>query len=158
VDGMLVASTYPLIALNQAWIPTDDSESRTRIQFATSAAEGQFNAMLSLLNPERPSLLEYSVPFADDAGSPPVWISVVGNGGIWPVRVDAASPEPSAHILTRPRGRNGTGNAATPSVPWGVALAFFAATGWVLLRVFAFWSARLAASSSTSRVPTWLKE
>ena len=90
VRGMIVASSYPLFAQNQAWVD------RTPVnqQFSTTMAQGVYNAMVTLLNYDEagrvrdgrtsPGLLDYRLPEATTR-EPPVWISVVGQDAIWPV-------------------------------------------------------------------------
>jgi len=104
--GMLVASTYPLFTRNQQWTyPYRGAQQR--LQFASQADQGVYNAALLLLgHPEY--LLEYAPPWvplekADNllAAKPPVWISAVGRNALVPVHVvrpeqiqtpDAAQP------------------------------------------------------------------
>jgi hypothetical protein len=115
LEGMLVASTYPLFAPNQIWSTSGDvaAERRGMLQFPSDGAQGTYNATLVQLNrmhrelthltldapPEKtqdadPSkrlrsvtpLLEYSTPFEPQSRYPPVWISVVGRRGAWPLR------------------------------------------------------------------------
>ncbi len=89
--GMLVASTYPLINLNQEWTRSP-SLTQQRLQFPSGSAQGTYNATIALLNeiPRKGELLEYGSPATRSDNKhktavPPVWISVVGNGGLWPV-------------------------------------------------------------------------
>jgi len=91
--GVIVGSTYPLIAQNQTWV---DPQSRERVLFATVAAQGCYNAALLHLGVNK-SLLEYAPPaFVEhDANSdpkiwqrPPIWISTVSpNGTLVPLQV-----------------------------------------------------------------------
>ncbi|HET6984611.1 MAG TPA: hypothetical protein VFI53_20875, partial [Myxococcaceae bacterium] len=98
--GTLVASTYPLFSENQGWTSDPDAGSR-RERMVSDPSEGAYNAMSLLLEdmgrdltdsslrdagPER--LLEYRAPaFAADRSqkAPPVWISVLGARGSWPL-------------------------------------------------------------------------
>jgi hypothetical protein len=99
--GTLVASTYPLFAENQGWTSGHEAESR-RERMVSDPSEGAYNAMLLLLGDmdadmdqslaldagER--LVEYRSP-AFAAGlspeAPPVWISVLGTRGSWPLAI-----------------------------------------------------------------------
>ena len=93
--GALVASTYPLYGANQRWSYAYQGASERR-QFASSSAQGIYNAVLALLDyddnglPSRtaaPRLLEYGMPGKScTLCTPPVWISVIGRSGAWPVR------------------------------------------------------------------------
>ena len=108
--GMIVASSYPLAAENQAWSYSYHGDD-TRVFFSSDDAQGVYNATVAHLyrlgvrtSPAR--FLEYGQPFdgpwnpASSAGGrpvhprkPPVWISVIGNHGIYPLRA-AWGPEP----------------------------------------------------------------
>lgn len=113
--GMLVVSTYPLLNENQAWTARGTG-SRRRIQFASDAAQGIYNATLLLLN-EKEHLLEFARPEpARTAAStpspgvperlqPPVWLSVVGSGSLWPLRIEDRIDdylEPAGEIAAGP--------------------------------------------------------
>lgn len=81
--GVLAISTYPLFNTNQLWTPPFTG-AELRIQFANQESEGVYNAMLALL--DHPDLmLEYGVPFTHLSNGPPIWLSVLGTGGPWPV-------------------------------------------------------------------------
>lgn len=118
-NGTIVASTYPSFLNNQEWCRL--TPEKVTSQFANSLSEGVYNATLAHLEqinqrflvasyvnrhwfgehvPESPPLAEYSRPFelnTDD--SPPLWLSVVGQNGLAPVR--AISPEKDA-LMYRP--------------------------------------------------------
>jgi hypothetical protein len=176
-QGMLVASAYPLIALNQNW--TSEKTPRSRVQFATASAEGTYNALLVLLDddpgpsartvtrvsglesppgptpvhpgpspsastvpakaslPAKPRpelLLEQRGPFGFHPTGPPVWITVVGNGGFWPVAVAPTSDDEAT---------GWTWLHHRPVAPWGARLAFALFTIWLALRLGSFWTARM---------------
>jgi hypothetical protein len=87
LEGMLLASTYPLFTDNQAWTYPHRGH-HERLQFPTNEAQGVFNAALALVDPHL--MMEYGLPLqASDAESqgrqPPVWVSAVGRNGVWPV-------------------------------------------------------------------------
>ncbi len=97
MQGMIVASTYPLYSRNQQWSPPYHQRPRC-FEFSHSSHEGLFNATLVLLaqgknNVEREKTLshlrEYGYPFtSQQLGSrhiPPVWINVIGRNRAWPV-------------------------------------------------------------------------
>jgi hypothetical protein len=108
--GMLVASTYPLFPPNQSWSYSYRGDV-THVFFSSDSIQGTYNAAIAHLevlgDPRYPAgFLEYGEPF-DPPGSyssrvpaiksgpkwiekkrtPPVWVSVVGNHGLYPVRV-----------------------------------------------------------------------
>jgi len=101
--GMFVASTYPLVARNQSWSYPNEGDRRS-VFFASDDAQGVYNATVLQLNglclrdePDEPvHLVEYGSPFVppDKArlreNAPPVWIGVVGNHGVYPLRVATA--------------------------------------------------------------------
>ena len=90
--GSLVASTYPLNLATQSWT---GPAKRTRVGFAYDFTQGIYNATvahladLKLIRPDRPPpFLDYSFPGeAGDRTYPPVWISVVGEHGLYPLAV-----------------------------------------------------------------------
>jgi hypothetical protein len=89
LEGMIVASTYTLWPEAQ-WI-TSSFKSGEMIQFSSDTLEGVYNATLAQLSEtidksHRNPLLDYSTPLMD-VSRPPIWISVVGHGGIWPLRL-----------------------------------------------------------------------
>jgi hypothetical protein len=86
MDGTLVASSAPLFTEGAHWLPRSafPDEGRWRRQFESEAQEGNLAAVRFLLGDTLPP------------PRPQVWISVVGNGSLWPLRVlpvaeDAAS-------------------------------------------------------------------
>lgn len=83
--GMLVFSSYPLIPSMQAW----SSRRADWLMSSSDGALGSYNAALVLLG--QPALMrEYGRPLADSGSrgtAPPVWLSVVGSGGLAPVAV-----------------------------------------------------------------------
>ncbi|MFO0819978.1 MAG: hypothetical protein U1A77_18660 [Pirellulales bacterium] len=93
-SGMVVASSYPLFPPNQNWttpLATQAKEGRQVLHFGSDSLQGVYNAML-LLAPKPPGasppLLEYSFPFTSkEYLQPPVWISVVRDGGFWPMDI-----------------------------------------------------------------------
>jgi hypothetical protein len=92
LEGMIVVSTYPLFNKNQQWTYPFNEQGR-RLQFPYQGAQGIYNATVALLG-ER-ELLEYATPFeagkysAEDSTKPrpPIWLTVVGHGGLWPLAV-----------------------------------------------------------------------
>jgi hypothetical protein len=85
--GSLVITPYPLFGPNQHWSSPFTGET-SRLQFSTQLGYGMYNATLALLGKPK-QMLEYSMPFdASSASSkPPLWISLVGRDGFWPVKV-----------------------------------------------------------------------
>ena len=101
--GMFVASTYPLLPSNQSWSYPYSGE-RSRVFFPSGDAQGIYNATVLQLHDlignradaDIP-FVEYGRPFALRCGQerqgtcPPIWISVVGNHGIYPIHVELDS-------------------------------------------------------------------
>src|SRR5206468_47937 len=88
LEGMIVASTYPLFNKNQRWtFPFQGGEGR--LQFPIDEVEGIYNATLALLG-RTDILLEYATPFGTSVSlvkrKPPIWLSVVGRGGLLPLK------------------------------------------------------------------------
>jgi hypothetical protein len=86
VRGALVASTYPLYLPNQ-------NRPGKRELFQSMVAEGVFNAVqlqmngATPINGSKPTLWDYCSPSRQSGPCvPPVWISVVGDDGFWPLK------------------------------------------------------------------------
>jgi hypothetical protein len=91
LKGMVVGSTYPLLAENQRW--TEPPERLPRILFPNEQAQGYYNAVRIQLNAYKEKkhqhfrLLEYAAPrFPEDVLPegrywPPVWITMIGQNG-----------------------------------------------------------------------------
>ncbi len=97
--GALVLSTYPMALENQFWTTahrgtTSDStyvRLRDLLAFPTDAAIGTYNAALSLLGlPQLRVEFDLHNAFAGDSTYhlPPVWLSVVGRDGFYPLRAE----------------------------------------------------------------------
>lgn len=119
--GTIVASTYPTFMNNQEWCRI--SLPRLTTQFPTSLSQGVFNAALAQLEqmyPEDgqahtgkngiasgdnswPPLVEYSKPFDPSSyGSPPLWLSIIGQNGVAPVRAIWPVPDLKSELLYKP--------------------------------------------------------
>jgi hypothetical protein len=87
IDGLLVASTYPLSNRSQrTTYPFNGVNARH--SFPSEQAEGTFNAALVLIG--APNLMvDYGPPLRvqSNGQTPALWMSVVSNGEIWPVHV-----------------------------------------------------------------------
>jgi hypothetical protein len=109
--GTIVASTYPLYPRNQHWtVPTSDAEHR-HIIFPSEEAQGYYNATIALLMldaKDSSSLLEYGPPFpalqtGKDGTRPPIWISIVGQGGLFPLAaIPISSDRAIDYVFARP--------------------------------------------------------
>jgi hypothetical protein len=117
--GSLVASTYPFYLRNQSWSPPFQGKA-TRSVFPGQPEQGYYNATIALLNPaDATHLLEYGPPFPalyteppsehpEVRQMPPVWISVIGEGGLYPVAVFPADKDPyAAHVFAPPTPQTG---------------------------------------------------
>ncbi len=86
--GALVASTYPLYVPGQRTLDETGQEQspRRREAFQSMSAEGVFNATLLQLDKNR-QLADYCASGGQDRGActPPVWVSVLGDDGFWPL-------------------------------------------------------------------------
>jgi hypothetical protein len=118
--GAIVVSTYPLFSANQRWSYGYQGDTERR-QFANGSAQGIYNAAIALLAynedgsaaiADPPRLLEYGFPAepCPDGCTPPVWISVIGRSGAWPVRAyrvgnasDYVFPVSSSEVPVSPR-------------------------------------------------------
>jgi hypothetical protein len=91
--GMLAVTTYPLFSRNQHWTVDElklDHMPR-RVQFASRYAQGIYNACRRLIVPRGTNssapdtFLEYERPSERGRQVPPLWLTVVGRDGYWPV-------------------------------------------------------------------------
>ncbi len=82
--GSLVATSYPLFFENQFWDPARPD--RVRNGFTSDVAEGVYNATLFALG-ETALAADYGFPFEPDSTHPPVWVTVVGGNGVYPLRI-----------------------------------------------------------------------
>ncbi len=115
--GMMVLSSYPLLAETQMW-----SGSRLVVPFPFDHAEALYNATLLQLGPEGETrLLDYALP---DGGvhpqAPPVWISVVGGSGLIPLGVGNGI-DPYVTHLQASHARSATPDARIDFV-WGIVI------------------------------------
>ena len=110
LQGALVSSTYPMFSPSQLW-DFGYGGKRRRFTFSSEFDQGCYNATLLLIdeaNGNRDAnlkgklfekLLDYGPPNplgkkTDDTHTvPPVWISIVGKHGPWPVAVYSYTPE-----------------------------------------------------------------
>lgn len=107
--GTIVASTYPLVTENQSWSGSHPrNERQERKQFASSIAEGVYNATSLALadlragNDPCASVSEYRWPRFRQTGrrieagkpqtdppteaeKPPLWLTIVGPDALWPL-------------------------------------------------------------------------
>ena len=104
LTGSIVISTYPLFTENQYWDLT--KRDNQRFAFMSDESEGVFNATLAQLGAAS-EMTEYVPPITQGhAHRPPVWYTVIGRDGIYPLAL-AATPGPSAaldheYMLLRP--------------------------------------------------------
>ena len=98
--GMLVGSSYPLYAPNRRW--SYPFHPRAKVFFNQESTQAIYNSTTFLLREIFASCdevkqaavpLEFGRPFEqpDDHPRPPIWISIVGNRGIYPLAVYGAS-------------------------------------------------------------------
>jgi hypothetical protein len=98
-NGMLVASTYSLFNRAQEWTALRFAP---RLQFSSSIAEGMYNAALVLIGGDaQRKMTDYALPQRSATGTdytqePVLWISAVGNGGIWPLKAVSALTDDAA--------------------------------------------------------------
>ncbi|HEY6352766.1 MAG TPA: hypothetical protein VI636_25505 [Candidatus Angelobacter sp.] len=115
--GTLALTTYPLIASNLEWTNVQ-SEGKawpgggglfpSRLPFADQYEEGQYNATLLVLKQLMSkvpgvNLYEFREPFQSspvqfdpECTVLPLWLTAVGNGGYWPIRI-MPRPDPAAN-------------------------------------------------------------
>ncbi len=91
LQGVLSVSTYPLFLRNQHWTSQElKGELPRRVPFASKSAEGVYNATRAILwDPQKPGggevMLDYRDPSDSASRRPPLWLTVLGRTGYWPV-------------------------------------------------------------------------
>ncbi len=89
--GLLAVTNYPLFSRNQHWTELEvKGQMPRRIQFSSRFSEGVYNACRRLippveLNSSVERYLEYERPFDERRDGPPVWLTVLGRDGYWPL-------------------------------------------------------------------------
>jgi hypothetical protein len=157
--GMIVASTYPLFNQNQHWV---NSEVFQR-QFPATNAQGTYNAMLALLNYDAkgvasavapvpaPELLDYVTPAAPGRW-PSLWLSVVGQDAIWPLRWYDPSGSTKAFDYLQPMSSPSGPLRTTAHASAWTDFVFLSLLSLVALHLIAYqWRDTLAKRASLSR-------
>ena len=96
--GMLCVTNYPLFSRNQHWTEGEPRPGYMprRVQFASRYAQGIYNACRRVLlaadamdgeeqDVQPAPLMEYAGPAAAKGTRAPLWLTVVGRDGYWPV-------------------------------------------------------------------------
>ena len=94
--GMIVGTSYPLFLDNQKWSFPFKGKDQHRLSFDMESTFGTYNAAVLLLQDDKDNysgdvLLEYGMPIPTPMPKPmykrrpPVWITVVGRNGMWPI-------------------------------------------------------------------------
>jgi hypothetical protein len=110
--GMLSVTTYPLMVQNQVWTGSPGAT-----VFSRRYAEGVFNAVISLLEPDGRHILDYNSPWPDDGRGPPLWVTAAGRDGYWPVSLLPAGRDPTNILFERPPRTKDEGTPTTSSDP-----------------------------------------
>ncbi len=119
--GAQVVTSYPLFSENQDWTPSASGPT-ARLLFPTHTTQGVYNAALALLGLQT-SMQEYGYPLDSDK-SPPLWLSIVGADGLWPV---ALLGEADKHDMVPAPHRPGqTRTLSTQNHPWMPAILLLA--------------------------------
>jgi hypothetical protein len=116
--GTVIVSSYPLFPLTQALMPRSAAPTMRLQQFPAVTAQGVYNGLLALLG-EPKRMLAYGEDCAldtPDACRPGVWISVVGEDAIWPLRHTELDPSEGSEYSWRPK-RSITSASAVEAPP-----------------------------------------
>jgi hypothetical protein len=137
LEGMLLASTYPLFTDNQTWTYPHRGR-QISFQFPTNEAEGVFNAALALLG-ETDLMVDYGIPLESPKSppvfAPPVWISAVGRGSLWPVAAVCLREQRDPLLLPSPRGKEDPFHPVEKTTSSSTFFKIYG-VGFVLLCVF----------------------
>ncbi len=90
IEGVLTVTTYPMITRNQLWsVGRPETAISQRSPVASRYELGVFNATRALLleqeGKERDLLLEHFHADGEHNSTPPLWLTVLGTNGYWPV-------------------------------------------------------------------------
>ena len=181
--GSLVTSTYPLYLGTQPWTAPMQPAQRARVPrvgFSDDFTEGIYNATVAHLaeldpdSPSPPALLDYRFPGGAEESLPPtlpVWISVVGERGLYPLSVR----RPPEDLHATPDKEQGTpiGGVYVPKplsgeFPHPEALRPRLHPSWVIVflavsvagligSVYYFWICVAPAAGSGTRGPAWIQ-
>jgi len=142
--GTIVASTYPMFPTNQQWSVREGSKSR--YVFANHTGYALFNAVsaamviqrdpdafdsdsaiLTVKEKEKIPFVEYGPPHDDGTSeetpqpqSPPLWISVLGDQGVWPVQSTTLADKQTKLLIkvkSDPLPAQGAGDDRESSMP-----------------------------------------
>lgn len=112
--GTIVLTTYPLLAYNQEWTRVSIQQALDPVvHFPAQGAEGTYNAVLALLSDiywernrkdafrdafeENQRMTDYRNPFVHNGTCcPPLWMTVVGDDAMWPVRFISTMDVPAS--------------------------------------------------------------
>jgi hypothetical protein len=97
LSGTLAVTTYPLLARNADWTtpqsaaPSGSTPHLT--EFPSRMAEALYDAVLFQLDPKECPPKEYADPLSNHSSNnrPPLWLTIVGRTGFWPITVKAES-------------------------------------------------------------------
>ncbi len=116
LEGILSATTFPLFLRNQFWSPRQGDEGALSLTPMASRYEfGIYNACAALLLKQEgrtgvPLLLEYHWQQQGYANRPPLWLTVVGTNGYWPIALlDRAGDVDPLLLLWPSNGRIAAG-------------------------------------------------
>jgi hypothetical protein len=111
LEGALAVTTYPLIGRNQYWTSARTNSRRHRNLLASAPTESTYNATLVLLHDitgASDSPLDYSSPLHPGTTQPPLWLTVIGHNGYWPLA-----------LLDEKEGEDNPSASHSPSLyPW----------------------------------------
>jgi len=122
IEGSLAVTTFPLIARNQIWTLPSGQEVRALRPMGSRYEVGLFNSFRALVleQQERVNaepLAEYSFPRQGYRDSPPLWLTVVGTNGYWPIALLDKGNERERDSLLLPWGFD-SGVGPAPEGRW----------------------------------------
>jgi hypothetical protein len=157
--GVIIGSTYPLIPQNQTWV---NPRSRERVLFATTGAQGCYNAALMHLGLYS-DLLEYAPPtFVEREPDsdvrcfqrPPIWITTIApSGSLTPLQVFTNYDDPSGAVRLNPEATIENREPVSlqyPGLMWPVGVVLFGFWGYLITNALFSRSSRMFWESASA--------
>jgi hypothetical protein len=156
LEGILSVTTFPLFLRNQLWSPRrNDAAAPILNPMSNRMSFGVYNACLALLKKELnikvPMLLEYDWQNKGYENNPPLWLTVIGTNGYWPIALLDTPKDEDSLLLKSPTTRaSGVPQPGTPTALWHY---LFWSLIWISIIIFL---SILLAQMIPEKAPIWI--